>query len=214
VSLPWRTECGAVDHSLDSRAQAAAQGQTLNKTVRQSGLTDVQRRAAAPHRRCALPPRSLAAISATAASLPKLAGWVAHRVGLVSSLVAASPNLQQSQALFRPTQSRQTLSLVRAESDGYVRSQSLSTGTQFTAHLCAATCTWLWTMENTTPPRPLFERLIILFFVLNFRHLRVAQLVERGIVVGQLRSFAVQYSYGPWFESRRGDSFFLFSLHA
>jgi hypothetical protein len=62
------------------------------------------------------------------------------------------------------------------------------------------------------PPRPLLERLIVLFFVLNFRHLRVAQLVERGIVVGQLRGFAVQYSYGPWFESRRGDAFFSFSL--
>ena len=61
-------------HSLDSRAQAAAQRQTLNKTVRQSGLTDVQRRAAAPHRRCALPPRSLAASSATAASLPNRPG--------------------------------------------------------------------------------------------------------------------------------------------
>ena len=37
-----------------------------------------------------------------------------------------------------------------------------------------------------------------------FLHLSVAQLVERGIVVGLSWSL-IQYSYGHWFESDRRD---------
>ena len=38
----------------------------------------------------------------------------------------------------------------------------------------------------------------------SFLYLSVAQLVERGIVVGLSQSF-IQYSYGHWFESDRRD---------